>query len=77
MSVQKTPTLHYAWYPENADPSSSSPILAYTVYLNGVEEGGETEFLYQGVKIKPQPGKLLHPFFIFFFFLHIPSIIHS
>ena len=59
MSVQKTlPTLvHHAWYPENADPSSIR-ILAYTVYLNGVEEGGETEFLYQGVKIKPEPGKL-------------------
>ena len=30
--------------PENADSSSTPPILAYTVYLNGVEEGGETEF---------------------------------
>tara|TARA_B100001287_G_scaffold122592_1_gene103375 strand:+ start:3282 stop:3857 length:576 start_codon:yes stop_codon:yes gene_type:complete len=60
MSVQKTlPHQGYhAWHSENADLSSSSRILAYTVYLNGVEEGGETEFLYQGVKIKPAPGKL-------------------
>ena len=60
MSVQKTlPHQGYhAWHSENADLSSASRILAYTVYLNGVEEGGETEFLYQGVKIKPEPGKL-------------------
>ena len=61
MSVQKTlPHQGYhAWHSENADLSSSSRILAYTVYLNGVEDGGETEFLYQGVKIKPT-RKLLH-----------------
>ena len=28
-------------------------VMAYTLYLNSVEEGGETEFLYPGVKIKP------------------------
>ena len=37
---------------------TSSRVMAYTLYLNSVEEGGETEFLYQGVKIKPEPGKL-------------------
>lgn len=60
MSVQKTlPHQGYhAWHCENADLSTASRILAYTVYLNGVEEGGETEFLYQGVKCKPEPGKL-------------------
>ena len=29
-------------------------VLAWTVYLNDVEEGGETEFLYQQLKIKPK-----------------------
>jgi hypothetical protein len=29
------------------------------VYLNDVEEGGETEFLYQGLKIKPEKGTLV------------------
>ena len=29
---------------------------ALIVYLNDVEEGGETEFFFQGVKIKPKKG---------------------
>ena len=60
MSVQKTIPHHgyHVWHSESADLSSCSRILAYTVYLNDIEEGGETEFLYQGVKIKPTCGKL-------------------
>jgi hypothetical protein len=30
--------------------------LAFTVYLNDVEEGGETEFYYQQEKIRPEEG---------------------
>lgn len=60
MSVQKTRPHqgYHAWHCENADLCTSSRVMAYTLYLNSVEEGGETEFLYQGVKIKPEPGKL-------------------
>ena len=60
MSVQKTRPHqgYHAWHCENADLVTSSRVMAYTLYLNSVEEGGETEFLYQGVKIKPEPGKL-------------------
>ena len=60
MSVQKTRPHqgYHAWHCENADLCTSSRLMAYTLYLNTVEEGGETEFLYQGVKIKPEPGKL-------------------
>ena len=32
-------------------------LLAFMVYLNDVDEGGETEFLYQHVRIKPEEGK--------------------
>ncbi len=32
-------------------------ILTFLFYLNDVEEGGETEFLYGKVKIKPKAGK--------------------
>ena len=28
----------------------------YTVYLNDIEEGGETEFLYQGYRLSPKTG---------------------
>ena len=60
MSVQKTRPHqgYHAWHCENADLVTPSRVMAYTLYLNSVEEGGETEFLYQGVKIKPEPGKL-------------------
>lgn len=30
--------------------------LAFVTYLNDIEEGGETEFIYQGIKIKPEKG---------------------
>ena len=33
-------------------------ILTLFIYLNDVEEGGETEFLYQGVKVKPKAGRV-------------------
>ena len=31
--------------------------MAWMVYLNDVDEGGETEFLFQGLKIKPERNK--------------------
>ena len=34
-------------------------LLAWMTYLNDVQEGGETEFPYYGLKIKPQKGKTL------------------
>lgn len=34
-------------------------ILAFTTYLNDINEGGETEFVYQGIKVKPKKGLTL------------------
>ena len=31
----------------------------YTIYLNDVEEGGETEFLHQSVRVKPKTGRIV------------------
>ena len=33
--------------------------MAWMVYLNDVPEGGETEFLYQKLKVKPKKGTVL------------------
>ena len=33
-------------------------VAVYTVYLNDVEEGGETEFLYQLKRVKPKKGTI-------------------
>lgn len=61
MNVQRTSPHqgYHAWHAEAACKSSSSRVVNYMVYLNDVPEGGETEFLYQGVKLKPETGKLV------------------
>tara|TARA_R110001606_G_C15118220_1_gene621741 strand:- start:76 stop:648 length:573 start_codon:yes stop_codon:yes gene_type:complete len=60
--IQKTlPTEGY--HPYHIEHNDTFPSLhrigAYTVYLNDVEEGGETEFLYQLKRIKPKKGTLV------------------
>ena len=44
---------------EAACKSSSCRVVNYMVYLNDVEEGGETEWLYQKRKIKPEKGTVV------------------
>jgi hypothetical protein len=48
---------HTEWAPKRYLPSDR--IFVYQVYLTDHEDEGETEFLYQGIKIKPEMGKLL------------------
>jgi len=61
--VQKTlPTEGYhVWHIEHGPqhPTTKNRIIAYTLYLNDVEEGGETEFLIQSLRIKPEQGTLV------------------
>lgn len=60
--IQKTnPTQGYhVWHFENAGLEAlEARVLTFMVYLNDVEEGGETEFLYESVRVKPETGKLL------------------
>lgn len=49
----------HEWHCEKASLSDRNRLLAFMVYLNDVEEGGETEFLYQHKRVKPEKGKLL------------------
>ncbi len=57
---QKTkPTEGYhIWHCEHGNYEISNRIAAYTLYLNDVQEGGETEFLYQSLRIPPKQGSL-------------------
>lgn len=57
IKIQKTfPTRGYhVWHCEH-NPHESNRILSWILYLNDVEEGGETEFLYQSMRIKPKAG---------------------
>lgn len=55
------PGHHYsAWHCENNGESQfNKRHLAFMTYLNTVETGGETEFLYQNTKVKPEKGLTL------------------
>jgi hypothetical protein len=50
---------YHTWHQEQSNEETAHRILAWTVYLNNVEEGGETEFLYQSKRIKAKKGKIL------------------
>ena len=50
---------YHVWHCENSKMKSRNRILAFMVYLNDVVEGGETEFLYQKCRFKPEKNTLL------------------
>ncbi|MET1255005.1 2OG-Fe(II) oxygenase [Aliikangiella maris] len=52
---------HAEHFPHPKDPAQKTlhRVLLWLVYLNDVEEGGETEFFYQQAKIKPTQGSLV------------------
>tara|TARA_B100001996_G_C18423956_1_gene501799 strand:+ start:54 stop:674 length:621 start_codon:yes stop_codon:yes gene_type:complete len=67
--LQKTkPTEGYhSFHCENTSWNNMNRCLAWMIYLNDVEEGGETEFLYQSLRVKPKkntaiiwPGSFTH-----------------
>ena len=65
MAVQKTRPHqgYHAWHQESGNIGQSPRVINYMLYLNDVDEGGETQIL--DYKIKPEAGKLLlfPPFF--------------
>jgi hypothetical protein len=50
---------YHKWHSETASRETSTRVLAWTLYLNDVDEGGETEFLYYPKRIKPEAGTLV------------------
>ena len=44
---------------ERANLRSSNRLFAWMTYLDSVEDGGTTNFLHYGIKIKPEIGKTL------------------
>jgi hypothetical protein len=49
----------FNWHFERGSLHNSSRILVWMTYLNTVSDGGETEFLYQKLKVKPEAGLTL------------------
>lgn len=50
---------YHVWHSENGDRVTANRILQFIFYLNTVEEGGETEFLYYARRIKPVTGRAI------------------
>lgn len=61
MRLQKTlPGQGYhVWHYESADYLSSRRLIAWSIYLNDVDQGGETEFLYMKKRVSAKRGRLL------------------
>lgn len=59
--LQKTPVGggFSEWHIEQGAFTSSKRFAVWSIYLNDVSYGGETEFLYQQMKVPAQKGKLV------------------
>ena len=49
---------YHIWHCEH-DVEEPSRVLAWSLFLNDVEEGGELEFLHQNLRFKPRKGDFL------------------
>lgn len=49
---------YHIWHFENDSLEHSRRLLAYSLSLNDVAEGGETEFLYQNYRLQQKQGSL-------------------
>lgn len=58
--IQKTkPSSGYhIWHSEKISSYYADRVLTWTFYLNDIDEGGETELLSYGLRIKPKTGSL-------------------
>ena len=47
---------YHSWHCEKTNIASSNRHLVFMTYLNDVKKGGETEWYYQKLKVKPEKG---------------------
>jgi len=62
LKIQKTlPTEGYhVWHIEHGKGYDNEPrAFVFSIYLNDVEEGGETEFLHFSKRVKPKTGRIV------------------
>lgn len=59
--IQKTQPSggYHVWHCEQGNNALSGRVLLVILYLNDVEEGGETEFLYQSKRVAAKQGTML------------------
>jgi len=49
---------YHVWHCEKDYNKMCARFLVYTVYLNDIDEGGETEFLFQKTRLSPKKGRI-------------------
>lgn len=61
IKIQKTEVGggYHMWHCEDHHHEHMDRVLTWILYLNDVEEGGETEFLYYPKRIKPKKGTFI------------------
>jgi hypothetical protein len=61
MKLQKTEVGggYHIWHCEDATPEQMRRVMTFILYLNDVDEGGETEFLYYPKRVKSKQGRLI------------------
>jgi hypothetical protein len=62
LKIQKTLRTegYHAWHIEHGKGYDNEPrAFVFSIYLNDVEEGGETEFLYFSKRVKPKKGRIV------------------
>lgn len=50
---------YHVWHAEQGPDADASRCLVYSAYLNTIEEAGETEFLYQKLRVAPKENTLV------------------
>jgi hypothetical protein len=50
---------YHVWHCEDGDPNVMRRVLTFILYLNDVDDGGETEFLYYPKRVKAKQGRLI------------------
>lgn len=50
---------YHRWHYESSDTQTSTRLIAWTLFLNDVADGGETEFLYLSQRVEPKQGRLI------------------
>lgn len=50
---------YHNWHYESSDSAAAKRIVAWQLYLNTINEGGETEFLYLSKRVNPKEGRLV------------------
>ena len=50
---------YHKWHCEMMGPEDRNRFMVISLYLNTVEKGGETEFLYYKKRVKPETGRII------------------